>query len=133
MREEIARFDEKTERKRSAGKQRKKSLEEQHVQLVEKKRQLEMQAAQKNKDAADIEAQVSPVSWTSLPRSKVAGGVHGQRAHVLFSSSIIIQIRSIHAATHAELQRGEEAFKKIKDQVGKLPGRHTPCCNAASK
>lgn len=58
VREEIARFDEKTERKRSAGKQRKKSLEEQHVQLVERKRQLEMQAAQKNKDAADIEAQV---------------------------------------------------------------------------
>ncbi|KAK4051944.1 kinetochore-associated Ndc80 complex subunit nuf2 [Microbotryomycetes sp. JL201] len=83
VREEIARFDEKTERKRMAGKQRKKTLEEQNVQLLEKKRQYEMQAAQKNKEAADIEA----------------------------------QIRAIHVATHAELDRGESAFKKIKDQV----------------
>lgn len=30
------------------------------------------------------------------------------------------QIRAIHAATHAELDRGETAFKKIKDQVGAL-------------
>ncbi|KAM0788276.1 hypothetical protein ACM66B_001424 [Microbotryomycetes sp. NB124-2] len=83
VREEIGRFDEKTERKRMAGKQRKKTLEEQNVQLLERKRQFEMQAAQKNKEAADIEA----------------------------------QIRAIHAATHAELDRGESAFKKIKDQV----------------
>ncbi|ORY88828.1 Nuf2 family-domain-containing protein [Leucosporidium creatinivorum] len=83
VREEIARFDEKTERKRSAGKQRKKSLEEQHAGLLEKKRGLEMRAAEKNREAGEVEA----------------------------------QIRAIHAATHAELDRGETAFKKIKDQV----------------
>ncbi|KAK4058270.1 kinetochore-associated Ndc80 complex subunit nuf2 [Microbotryomycetes sp. JL221] len=83
VKEEIGRFDEKTERKRLMGKQRKKQLEEQNVLLLEKKREFEMKAASKNKQAADIEA----------------------------------QIRAIHATTHAELDRGETAFKKIKDQV----------------
>lgn len=42
-----------------AGKQRKKSLEEQHAGLVEKKRGLEMRAAEKNREAGEVEAQVS--------------------------------------------------------------------------
>lgn len=100
-----------------AGKQRKKSLEEQHAGLIEKKRGLEMRAAEKNREAGEVEAQVR-VSEDVAERAQ-----REKERDLLIIAWLVIaqQIRAIHAATHAELDRGETAFKKIKDQVGALP------------
>lgn len=103
-----------------AGKQRKKSLEEQHAGLVEKKRGLEMRAAEKNREAGEVEAQVS---FTFREAGKRGSGRERAEDSSLTTARCVMseQIRAIHAATHAELDRGETAFKKIKDQVGALP------------
>ncbi|GAA5858459.1 hypothetical protein JCM1840_001216 [Sporobolomyces johnsonii] len=82
-REELLRLSEKAERKREQAKQRKRALEEQHVAFVERKRKSDMEGAEKNREAAEVEQ----------------------------------QIRAMHASLQAELDKGEKAYKRIKDQV----------------
>ncbi|CEQ41473.1 SPOSA6832_03186, partial [Sporobolomyces salmonicolor] len=82
-REELLRLSEKAERKREQAKQRKRALEEQHVTFVERKRRSDMEGAEKNREAAEVEQ----------------------------------QIRAMHASLQAELDKGEKAYKRIKDQV----------------
>ncbi|GAA5938460.1 uncharacterized protein JCM15063_000744 [Sporobolomyces koalae] len=82
-REEFSRISEKMDRKREAAKQRKKNLEEQHINALERKQKNDMEAAEKNREAGEVEA----------------------------------QIRAMHQSLHAELEKGEKAYKKIKDQV----------------
>lgn len=57
-REELERNDEKTERKRSANRQRKKSLEDHLAGLVEQKRKLDVEAAEKTRSAVEVENKV---------------------------------------------------------------------------
>jgi hypothetical protein len=47
------------DRKREAAKQRKKNLEEQHASAIDRKEQNDMEAAEKNREAGEVEAQVS--------------------------------------------------------------------------
>lgn len=49
------------ERKREAARQRKKNLEEQHLNALERKQQNDMEAAEKNRDAGEVEAEVSSI------------------------------------------------------------------------
>lgn len=57
--DELTRFGEKSERKRQANKQRKKSLEEHYAQLLDQKSTFDMQGAAKNREAVDLENQAS--------------------------------------------------------------------------
>jgi len=58
-REEFTRISEKMDRKRETAKQRKKNLEEQHLNAVERKQKNDMEAAEKNREASEVEGQVS--------------------------------------------------------------------------
>ncbi|GAA5872248.1 hypothetical protein JCM8547_004794 [Rhodosporidiobolus lusitaniae] len=82
-RDELVRMKEKMERRRDQAKQRKKALEDAHAQHFETKKALEMKAAEKNRQVAEVEA----------------------------------QIRAMHASLQSELEKGEKAYKRIKDQV----------------
>ncbi|GAA5967486.1 hypothetical protein JCM11641_000563 [Rhodosporidiobolus odoratus] len=82
-RDELLRMKDKMDRRRDTHKQRKRALEEAHAKHLETKRQLEMEAAEKNRQAAEVEQ----------------------------------QIRTMHASLQAELEKGEKAYKRIKDQV----------------
>lgn len=67
-RDELVRMKEKMERRREQAKQRKKGLEDAHASHFETKKQLEMKAAEKNRQALEVEQQVrSP--FLSLPFS----------------------------------------------------------------
>ncbi|GAA5869667.1 hypothetical protein JCM16303_000542 [Sporobolomyces ruberrimus] len=82
-REELHRISEKMERKREAARQRKKNLEEQHLNALERKQQNDMEAAEKNRDAGEVEA----------------------------------EIRALNSSLHAELDKGEKAYKKIRESI----------------
>ncbi|GAA5915437.1 uncharacterized protein JCM6883_007159 [Sporobolomyces salmoneus] len=82
-REEFSRISDKMDRKREAAKQRKKNLEEQHASAIARKEQNDMEAAEKNREAGEVEA----------------------------------EIRAMHQSLHAELEKGEKAYKKIKGQI----------------
>ncbi|GAA5910622.1 hypothetical protein JCM6882_001042 [Rhodosporidiobolus microsporus] len=82
-REELVRMKDKMDRRRDLAKQRKKTLEETHAEHFETKKTLEMKAAEKNRQAAEVEQ----------------------------------QIRIMHSSLQAELEKGEKAYKRIKDQV----------------
>lgn len=59
------------DRKREAAKQRKKNLEEQHAGAINRKEQNDMEAAEKNRDAGEVEAEVSIIFLRLLVRSVV--------------------------------------------------------------
>ncbi|KAL8276952.1 hypothetical protein RQP46_010680 [Phenoliferia psychrophenolica] len=59
--DELTRFGEKSERKRKANKERKKSLEEHYAQLHSQKGTLDMQGAEKNREAVELESQIRAV------------------------------------------------------------------------
>ncbi|GAA6034354.1 hypothetical protein JCM8097_002684 [Rhodosporidiobolus ruineniae] len=82
-RDELLRMKDKMDRRREQAKQRKKALEEAHASHFETKKALEMKAAEKNRQAAEVEQ----------------------------------QIRAMHASLQVELEKGEKAYKRIKDQV----------------
>ncbi|GAA5965419.1 hypothetical protein JCM3765_002372 [Sporobolomyces pararoseus] len=82
-REEFSRISDKMDRKREAAKQRKKNLEEQHAGAINRKEQNDMEAAEKNREAGEVEA----------------------------------EIRAMHQSLHAELEKGEKAYKKIRAQI----------------
>ncbi|GAA6010264.1 hypothetical protein JCM11491_005418 [Sporobolomyces phaffii] len=82
-REEFSRITEKMDRKREAARQRKKNLEDSHLSALERKQQNDMEAAEKNREAGEVEA----------------------------------EIRSMHQSLHAELEKGEKAFRKIKGSI----------------
>ncbi|KAK4700978.1 kinetochore protein Nuf2, partial [Phenoliferia sp. Uapishka_3] len=59
--DELSRFGEKSERKRHANKQRKKSLEDYYAQLMEQKATYDMQGAAKNREAVELESQIRSI------------------------------------------------------------------------
>ncbi|BGP38711.1 kinetochore-associated Ndc80 complex subunit nuf2 [Rhodotorula kratochvilovae] len=82
-RDELVRMRDKMERKKDAARQRKKALEDAHGENLRRKEALDMEAAEKNAQATEVE----------------------------------MQIRNMHSSLQAELEKGEKAFKRIKDQV----------------
>ncbi|TNY24474.1 Nuf2 family-domain-containing protein [Rhodotorula diobovata] len=82
-RDELVRMRDKMERKKDAARQRKKALEDAHADNLRRKEDLDMEAAEKNAQATEVE----------------------------------MQIRSMHSSLQVELEKGEKAFKRIKDQV----------------
>ncbi|BGP14677.1 hypothetical protein JCM10213_006243 [Rhodosporidiobolus nylandii] len=82
-RDELLRMKDKMDRRREAARERKRLLEDKHAQHLETKKDLEMQAAEKNRQASEVEQ----------------------------------QIRTMHAQLQSELEKGEKAYKRIKDQV----------------
>jgi hypothetical protein len=66
-RDELLRMKEKMERRRDHAKQRKKALEDAHASHFETKKVLEMKAAEKGRQAGEVEAQVRRLSLSSLP------------------------------------------------------------------
>ena len=64
------------DRKREAAKQRKKNLEEQHASAIARKEQNDMEAAEKNREAGEVEAEVSiidPADYIAVePKRQVA-------------------------------------------------------------
>lgn len=105
--DEYARIDDKRQRKKTAGKQKKKSLEEHYAQLLEQKRKLDFDAVQKNRQAADVENKVSAFP----PRPDAISGWS------LMSG--FCKIRELHASVFRELDKGASDYKRIKDQVSK--------------
>ena len=118
-REEFTRISEKMDRKRETAKQRKKNLEEQHLNAVERKQKNDMEAAEKNREASEVEGQVSTLSTLRSGSRQVLPCVRlipreGSGAERTLPD---VQIRAMHQSLQAELEKGEKAYKKIKDQV----------------
>ncbi|GAA6002338.1 uncharacterized protein JCM10292_006609 [Rhodotorula paludigena] len=82
-RDELVRIKDKMERKKDSARSRRKALEDAHAENLRRKERLDMEAAEKNAQAAEVEQ----------------------------------QIRGMHASLQGELEKGEKAFKRIKDQV----------------
>ncbi|GAA5835853.1 hypothetical protein JCM9279_002119 [Rhodotorula babjevae] len=82
-RDELVRMRDKMERKKESARQRKKALEDAHRDNLRRKEALDMEAAEKNAQATEVES----------------------------------EIRSMHMSLQAELERGEKAYKRIKDQI----------------
>lgn len=103
-REELTRMKDKMERKREAAKGRKRDLELQHATSIEEKRHLDDEAFKKNLEAQAVEQHVSCT----------------RGAEPLYSSSLTLcrlQIREMYTSLNTELDKGEKAFKRIKEQI----------------
>lgn len=102
------------ERKKDSARSRRKALEDAHAENLRRKERLDMEAAEKNAQAAEVEQQVRRACW--VPESSLRLCPCRSRGLCLpaYDSA---QIRGMHASLQSELEKGEKAFKRIKDQV----------------
>ncbi|GAA6002033.1 hypothetical protein JCM10207_003047 [Rhodosporidiobolus poonsookiae] len=103
-RDELTRLRERMQSKRDAAKARKKALEEQHAADLSSKKELDMQAAERNREAGEVEQQKPSVNLD--PDQELTS-----------LCLTLPQIRAMHASLQAELEKGEKAYKRIKDQI----------------